>query len=83
MDDSLTLKQICSEIIQKLNAYSASLSLTKHVEKEPVSNVALFDNGVYDLSPDEPEPDVEEIGPHLGADDNNEPVHDHQKAKHC
>jgi len=56
--------------------------LAKHIKKKPVSYVALFDNCVYDFPPDEPEPDVEQVRSHLGADDNNESVDDDEEAEH-
>ena len=56
--------------------------LTQHVEEEPVSHVALLDNGVDDLPPYEPEPDVEEVRPHLGADDDDDSVEDDEDAEH-
>ena len=53
---------------------------TQHVEEEPVSDVALLDDGVDDLSADEPEADVEEVGPHLGADDDDDAIEHDQNA---
>lgn len=43
--------------------------LAQHIEQEPVSNIGLLDDGVDDLPPDEPEPDVEKVGSHLRAED--------------
>ena len=47
--------------------------LTEHVKEEPVSDVALLHDRVDHLSPDEPEPDVQEVCAHLRADDNDDP----------
>ena len=55
--------------------------LAQHVEKEPVPDVGLLDNGVDDLTTDEPEADVEEVGAHLRAQHNDESVQDHQHAQ--
>ena len=55
--------------------------LAEHVEEEPVAHVGLFDDCVDDLSADEPEPDVEEVGAHLGAEDDDEPVEDDQETQ--
>ena len=55
--------------------------LTEHVKEEPVSDVALLHDRVDHLSPDEPEPDVQEVCAHLRADDNDDPVDDDEEAK--
>ena len=55
--------------------------LAQHVEKEPVADEGLLDDGVDDFPPDEPEADVEEVGAHLGAEDDDEPVEDHEGAQ--
>ena len=55
--------------------------LPQHVEQEPVPDVGLLDDGVDHLPPDEPEPDVEEVGPHLRAEDDDEAVEDHQETQ--
>ena len=55
--------------------------LTQHVEKEPVSDIAFLDDGVDDFSPDQPEPDVQEVGAHLWTDDDDDPIDDDQKTQ--
>ena len=57
--------------------------LTQHVEQEPVTHVGLLDDGVDDFPPDESEPDVEQVGTHLGADDDDQPVQYYQGTQHC
>lgn len=57
-------------------------ALTQHVEEEPVSDVALLDDCVDDLSPDEPEAYVEEVGAHLRTDDDDDAVDDDEEAEH-
>ena len=57
--------------------------LTQHVEEEPVSHVRLLDDGVDDFPPDESEPDVEQVGTHLGADNDDQPVQYYQCTQHC
>ena len=56
--------------------------LTQHVEEKPVADVALLDDGVDDLSAYQPEADVEQVRPHLGADDDDDAVHDDEYAEH-
>ena len=48
--------------------------LSEHVEEEPVAHFGLADDRVDDLAVDEPEPDVEQVGPHARAQDDDEPV---------
>ena len=55
--------------------------LTQHVEEEPVSDVTLLNDGVDHFSPDQPEPDIEEVRAHLGADDDDDSVDDDQEAE--
>ena len=56
--------------------------LAEHVEQEPVADVGLLDNCVDDLAAYESEPDVEEVGAHLGAEDDDETVEDDQQGQH-
>lgn len=55
--------------------------LAQHIEQEPVSNIGLLDDGVDDLPPDEPEPDVEKVGSHLRAEDNDQSVEDNKETQ--
>ena len=57
--------------------------LTQHVEQEPVAHVGLLDDGVDDFPPDESEPDVEQVGTHLWADDDDQPVQYYQGTQYC
>ena len=52
--------------------------LAQHVEEEPVAHLGLADDRVDDLAVDEPEPDVEQVGPHPRAEDDDEPVEEDQ-----
>jgi DNA-directed RNA polymerase delta subunit len=71
-----------SQISKKTYRFTVVLKeLTQHVEEKPVSNVALLDNGVDHLSPDQPETDVQEVGSHFGADDDYDAVDDDQEAE--
>ena len=45
--------------------------LTQHVKEEPVAHLGLFDDNVNALFPDQPEPDVEQVGPHPGWKDDD------------
>ncbi len=64
------------ELVHDLLEDDAVDVLSEHVEEEPVAHLALLDDGVDDLSLDEPEPDVEEVGSHSRADDYHESVDD-------
>ena len=55
--------------------------LAKHIEQEPISDLGLLDDDVDTLLADQPEPDVQQVGAHLGADDDDDPVDDHQEAQ--
>ena len=55
--------------------------LSEHVKEEPVTHLALLDYGVDDLTLDQPETDVEEVGPHPGAQNDDGTVHDDQGRK--
>lgn len=57
-------------------------TLTKHVEKKPVSHMAFLDNCVDDFSSYQSESDVEQVRPHLGTNDDNDPIEDDQNAEH-
>ena len=57
--------------------------LTQHIEEEPVTHVGLLDDGVDDFPPDESKPDVEQVGTHLGADYDDQPVEYYQCTQHC
>ena len=48
--------------------------MAEHVEKEPVAHFGLADDGVDDFAVDEPEADVEQVGPHARRQDDDEPV---------
>ncbi len=52
--------------------------LSEHVEEEPVSHLALLDDGVDDFPLDQPEADVEEVSPHPRAQDDHRAVQHHQ-----
>lgn len=52
--------------------------LSQHVEQKPISHLTLLDDGVDDIFLDESEPNEEQIGPHLGTDDDDHSVDDHE-----
>lgn len=56
--------------------------LAKHVEQKPVSNKGFLDDSVDDFSPYQSKSDVEKVGTHFGAEDDDEPVEDDQHAQH-
>ena len=57
--------------------------LAQHVEEEPVAHLALLDDGVDDLSLDEPESNVEEVGAHPRTDDYHETIDDDERREHA
>ena len=57
--------------------------LPEHVQQEPVAHLGLLDYYVDALLLDEPEADVEEVGPHPRGDDDDEAVEDHHSGQHC
>ena len=59
--------QLARQFVHHLLEYHGVDVLAEHVEEEPVADVGLLDDGVDDLPAYEPETDVEEVGPHLGA----------------
>lgn len=59
----------------------AIMRLTQHVEEEPVSHITLLDYSVDDLSSDESESNVEQVSPHFGTNDYNDPVDNDKEAK--
>lgn len=52
--------------------------LTEHVKEEPVAHLGLADDRVDHFAVDEPEADVEQVGPHPRAQDDDEPVQEDQ-----
>ena len=57
--------------------------LAQHVKEEPVAHLALLDDGVDDLSLDEPESNVEEVGAHPRTDDYHETIDDDERREHA
>ena len=57
--------------------------LTQHVKEKPVSNIALFDYGVNDFSPNESESDVEQVGSHLWTNNDDNSVDNNKEAKNA
>ena len=53
--------------------------LAEHVEEEPVAHLALLDDGVDDLSLDQPEADVEKVGAYARTQDDDGAVEDYQR----
>ena len=53
--------------------------LAEHVEEEPVAHLALLDDGVDDLPLDQPEADVEKVGAHSRAQNDDGAVEHHQR----
>ena len=57
--------------------------LTQHVKEKPVTNITFLDYCVDDLSSNESESDVEQIGSHFGTDDDDDPVDNDQEAENA
>ena len=55
--------------------------LAQHVEEKPVTDEGLLDDGVDDFSADEAEADVEQVGAHLGAQDDYQSIQYDQGAQ--
>lgn len=77
-----SLKQ-WSSIISKIHTYlfkdNGVNVLTEHVEKKPVAHLGLADDGIDHLSIDEAEANVEQVGSHARAKNDNEPVEQYQR----
>ena len=55
--------------------------LAKHIQQEPVTHLGLLDDDVDALLLDQAEPDVEEVCPHPGREDDHGPVDAHQRGE--
>ena len=88
MDHCLRVREVLAEVAQLPRQLVHHLLenhrvhvLAEHVEQEPVADVGLFHDCVDDLATDEPEADVEEVGAHLGTQDDDQAVQDHQQGQ--
>ena len=63
--------QLSGKLVHDFLEYHWVHVLSKHIEQEPVPNIGLFDDGIYDFSTDESESDVEKIGTHFRADNDD------------
>ena len=60
-----------------------SIVLTKHIKENPVTNIALFDNGVDYFPSNESESYIKKIRPHFWTYYDNKAVDDDEEAEHC
>ena len=59
------------------------MTLTKHVKEKPVTNIALFHNGVDYFPSDESEAYIKKIRSHFRTYYDNKAVDDDKEAEHC
>lgn len=74
--------QLSGKLMHDFFEYHRVNVLSKHVEQEPVPDIGLFDDGIDDFSTDESESDVEKIGTHFRADNDDKPVKNNQCTQH-
>ena len=74
--------QPSGQFVHDLLEYNTVHVLAQHVKEEPVAHLALLDDGVDDLSLDEPESNVEEVGAHPRTDDYHETIDDNERRKY-
>jgi len=55
--------------------------LSQHVQQEPVPHLCLLDDDVDALLLDQPEPDVEQVGPYSGGEDDEDSVDDDEEGE--
>ena len=72
------MAQLSGKLVHDFLEYHRVHVLSKHIEQEPVPDIGLFDDGIDDFSTDESEPDVEKIGTHFRADNDDKPVENNQ-----
>lgn len=74
--------QLSGKLMHDFFEYHRVHVLSKHIEQEPVPDIGLLDDGIDDFSTNESEPDVEKVGTHFRADDDDKPVKNNQGTQH-
>lgn len=71
--------ELLAELVHHLLEDDRVHVLTEHVEQEPVAHLRLAHDRVDHFAVDEPEADVEQVGAHPRAQDDDEPVEEHER----
>ena len=68
------IAKFSGQLVYHFLEYDRVYVLAQHVEEEPVAHLRLLDDDVDALLLDEPEADVEQVGPHPRREDDEDAI---------